>query len=106
MDAEKPPDASVPTTATDRRPRKIKLFIAVACVVVIAGVGGAVFASFHRPNPYQSFRRSCLATAGNTVVTLSTTAHSEYMGGPSDVYSMGCREANGTISAKATTNHP
>jgi hypothetical protein len=106
MDAEAPPDASVPTEPTGRRPRKKRLLIAAVCVVVIAGIGGAILASFHRPNPYQSFRSNCLATSGNTVVTLSTAAHSQYMGGGSTAYTMGCREANGTISARTTTNHP
>jgi hypothetical protein len=78
----------------------------VLAVVVIGGLGGAVYVSFHRADPYLAFRRQCFSRPGNSVVTLSVTEHSSYMGGTTKKYTMGCQAADGTISARATTNRP
>lgn len=80
--------------------------LVVTALVVAGGLGGALYVSFHRADPYAAFRRQCLSHPGNTVVTLSSAKSSSYMGGTSTKYTMGCRATDGTISARATTAHP
>jgi hypothetical protein len=75
-------------------------------VILLVGLGGAVYVSFHRADPYLTFRRECLSLPGNSIVTLGRTENSSYMGGTSTKYTMGCEAADGTISARATTNRP
>jgi Flp pilus assembly protein CpaB len=84
---------------------KRRVVILVAFVVV-AGLAVAIFASFHAPNHYQSFRRQCLSKAGDTVVVLSQTSHNVAMGAAIKEYNMGCRAPDGTIGARMTTNNP
>jgi hypothetical protein len=75
------------------------LVLAVAFLVV------AVVVSFNRGDPYQAFRSRCLSVAGNAVVTITTTVRLVPMGAPETGYKMGCRNADGTISATIVTNH-
>jgi hypothetical protein len=75
-------------------------------VVVAVGVAIAIYASFHAGNSYQSFRRACLARAGTSVVQLSVSTHGQYMGGPEQIYTMGCRSSDGSVISTATTNKP
>jgi hypothetical protein len=80
--------------------------LAVTALVVVGALGGAIYVSFHRADPYAAFRQQCLSHAGNSVVTLSSAKSSSYMGGTSTKYTMGCRTADGTISSRATTTSP
>jgi hypothetical protein len=75
-------------------------------VVAIAALAVTVYASFHAGNSYESFRRSCLANAGNSVVIVSQSAHSAYMGGPQTSYTMGCKQPNGSVTSTAKTSKP
>ena len=85
--------------------RKKPLLLGTGVVVVI-GLAIAIYASFHAGNSYQTFRRNCLARAGASVVQLSASTHSQYMGGPATTYTMGCRQSNGSVISTAKTNKP
>ena len=78
----------------------------VVGAVVAAALAGTIYASFHAGNSYQSFRHSCLASAGNSVVILSQSAHAEYMGGAQTSYTMGCKQPNGSVVSTAKTSKP
>jgi hypothetical protein len=95
-----------PALSPRRRASRTKLVLIAVGVVAIAGLAVTVFASFHAGNSYESFRRSCLANAGNSVVILSQTAHSAYMGGPQASYTMGCKQPNGSVISTAKTSKP
>ena len=85
--------------------RKKPLLLASGLVVVI-GIAIAIYASFHGGNSYQTFRRNCLARTGASVVQLSVSTHSQYMGGPATTYTMGCRGSDGSLISTAKTNKP
>jgi hypothetical protein len=80
--------------------------LVVMALVAAGGLGGALYVSFHRADPYAALRQHCLSHPGDSVVVLSRRESSTYMGGTSTKYTMGCEAADGTISARATTNHP
>lgn len=101
LDVTATPLSDAPT----RGPRK-RLLLTSGAAIVVAGLVVAVYASFHAANPYQTFKRSCLARAGASVVQLSASTHSQYMGGPATSYTMGCRQSDGSVSATAKTNKP
>jgi hypothetical protein len=75
-------------------------------VVVVIGIAIAIYASFHAGNSYQAFRHNCLAEAGDSVVQLTVSTHSQYMGGPATTYTMGCRRSDGSVISTAKTNKP
>ena len=85
--------------------RKKPLLVAGGAVVVI-GIVVAIYASFHAGNSYQTFRRTCLARTGTSVVQLSVSTHGQYMGGPEKTYTMGCRRSDGSVISTAKTNKP
>ena len=85
--------------------RKKPLLLGSAVVVVI-GIAIAIYASVHGSNSYQTFRRNCLGRAGTSVVQLSVSTHSQYMGGPATTYTMGCRQSDGSVISTAKTNKP
>lgn len=89
-----------------RRSGRTRLVLGAASVVLIGAVAIAIYASFHAGNSYQSFRRSCLATAGNSVVIVSQSAHASYMGGAQTSFTMGCKAPNGTVVSTAKTSKP
>jgi hypothetical protein len=82
---------------------KLILFLAGAVAVALLII--AIFVSFNRGDQYQAFRNRCLAGAGNSLVTLTTTVRVVTMGAPETGYKMGCRQKNGTIIATIETNH-
>jgi hypothetical protein len=88
----------------DRGFARLAVIIVIA-VVVIGGVGAAI-AGFHRPNHYRDFRRRCLAQAGTSVVVVGESSRNVAMGAAVKQYTMGCRQANGTISSTVTTSKP
>jgi hypothetical protein len=90
------------------RPRvsRTRLILGAIGVVVIASIAVAVYASFHAGNAYASFKRTCLATSGNTVVVVSQSLQSAYMGGAQKSYKMGCRAPDGTVISTAKTSKP
>ncbi len=75
-------------------------------MVAIVGLAVTIYASFHSGNSYESFRRSCLASAGNSVVMVSQSTHGAYMGGPQTSYTMGCKKPDGTVTSTAKTSKP
>jgi hypothetical protein len=83
-----------------------KLVLGALGVVVVAAIAVTVYVSFHAGNSYQSFRRSCLANAGNSVVIVNQSAHASYMGGPQTSYTMGCKQPNGSVISTAKTSKP
>jgi hypothetical protein len=85
---------------------RARLVLGAVGVAVIAALAVAVYASFHGGNSYQSFRRSCLANAGNSVVIVSQSVHAAYMGGPQTSYTMGCKQPNGSVISTAKTSKP
>jgi hypothetical protein len=85
---------------------RTRLVLLVAGAVAIAVLAVTVYASFHAGNSYQSFRRSCLANAGNSVVIVSQSVHSAYMGGSQPSYTMGCKQPNGSVISTAKTSRP
>jgi hypothetical protein len=89
-----------------RRFGRARLVLGAAGVVVIAAIAVAVYASFHAGNSYESFRRSCLADSGNTVVVVSQSTQSAYMGGPQKSYTMGCKRPDGAVISTAKTSKP
>ena len=96
-----------PVALTRRRQiGKGRLILGATGVVAVAALAVAIYASFHAGNSYQSFRRSCLATAGNSVVIVSKASHAAYMGGPQQEYTMGCKKADGTVVSTAKTSKP
>lgn len=84
----------------------MRLILGGVGVVAIAALAIAVYASFHTANPYESFKRTCLASAGNSIVVVSQSAHALYMGGPQQEYTMGCKQPNGSVVSTAKTNKP
>lgn len=95
-----------PPPTARRRFGKARLILAAVGLVVVAAVAIAVYASFHAGNSYASFRRSCLANSGNTVVVVSHSAHASYMGGAQTSYVMGCKRSDGTVVSTAKTSKP
>lgn len=75
-------------------------------IVVLAALAITVYASFHAGNSYESFRRGCLANAGNSVVIVSESTHAAYMGGAQKSYTMGCKQPNGSVISTAKTSKP
>jgi hypothetical protein len=82
------------------------LVLIAAGVVAIAAIAGTVYASLHTGNSYESFRRSCLANVGDTVVIVGEASHAAYMGGLQKTYTMGCKQPNGTVISTAKTSKP
>jgi hypothetical protein len=85
---------------------RTRLVLAAVGVVAVVALAAAIYASFHAGNSYASFRRSCLATAGNSVVIVSQASHAAYMGGPQQEYTMGCKKPDGTVISTAKTSKP
>ena len=97
---------ALPTPTGRRRFSRTRLILGAVGVVVIAALAGTIYASFHAGNSYESFRRSCLANAGNSVVIVSQSAHAAYMGGTQTSYTMGCKQLNRSVISTAKTSKP
>jgi hypothetical protein len=89
-----------------RRLSTTRLVVGAVGVVVIGVIAVTVYASFHAGNSYESFRRTCLANAGNSVVIVSESTHAAYMGGTQMSYTMGCTQPNGSVISTAKTSKP
>jgi hypothetical protein len=96
-----------PLPPTDRRRfGKTRFVLGAVGVVAIVVLAVTVYASFHAGNSYESFRRSCLANAGNSVVIVSEASHAAYMGGQQKSYTMGCKQPGGTVISTTKTSKP
>jgi hypothetical protein len=97
------PTAPLASTARFSRTR---LVLGAVGVLAVAALAVTIYASFHSGNSYESFRRSCLANAGNSVVIVSEASHASYMGGSQHEYTMGCKNPEGTVLSTAKTSKP
>jgi hypothetical protein len=85
---------------------RTRLVLAAVGVVAVVALAVTIYASFHAGNSYESFKRSCLANTGNSVVIVSEAAHASYMGGAQHEYTMGCKKSDGTVISTAKTSKP
>jgi hypothetical protein len=93
-------------SAPNARISRTRLVLSAVGVAAIVALAVTIYASFHAANSYASFKRSCLATAGNSVVIVSQASHAAYMGGPQQEYTMGCKKPDGTVISTAKTSKP
>ncbi len=93
-------------TAPPARFSRTRLILGAVGVGAVAALAVAIYVSLHAGNSYESFRRSCLASPGSSVVIVSESSHAAYMGGPQHEYTMGCKRPDGTVVSTAKTSKP
>jgi hypothetical protein len=98
---------SAPSAPTVRRRFSgIRLVRGAVGVVAIAALAVAMYVSLRAGNSYESFRRGCMANAGNSIVIVSQTSHAAYMGGSQTSYTVGCKQPDGSVISTAKTSKP
>ncbi len=87
---------------TRRRRRPVRWLVAVA--VALAALAVTVVVSFDEPDRTAAFLRACLRRPGASVVVVSSSSHAPAMGAPEIEYLLGCRAADGRITATIRSN--